>query len=105
MVGVLHELSGHESQQFLFHLQGRLARGDSGAVTEAEDVGIHRHRRLSEGGVEHHVGGLSSDAGQRLQRLAVGGDLSPMLRDQDGAGFDDVAGLGIEQSDGADVVL
>ena len=38
----------------------------AGAVGDAEDVRVHRHRRLAEGHVEHHVGGLAAHAGQGL---------------------------------------
>ncbi len=105
MVGILQELAWHEPQQFLLHLQGGLAGGDAGAVTDAEDVGVHRDRGLSEGGIEHHVGGLASDAGEYLQGFAVCGDLSLVLRDEDGAGLDEIPGLAVEQPDGSDVAL
>ena len=42
-------------------------------VGDAEDMGVDGDRRLAEGDVEHHVGGLAADAGQGLQRLAVAG--------------------------------
>jgi len=105
MVGVLQERAGHAAQQFPLHLQGRFAGGDAGAVTDPEDVGVHRYRGLSKGGIEHHVGGLAADAGQPLQRLAVRGDLALMVFEQDSTGLDDISGLAVEQPDGSDVVL
>ena len=43
----------------------------SGAIADAEDVGVDRDGRLAEGDVEHHVRGLAADAGQRFERVAV----------------------------------
>ena len=47
------------------------ARSEPGAVADPEDVGVHGHRCFAEDHVQHHVGGLASNAGQRLQRGAV----------------------------------
>ncbi|KAG1223040.1 hypothetical protein G6F68_020459 [Rhizopus microsporus] len=66
---------------------------------------IHRHHRLAERRVEHHVGGLAADAGQRLQRIAVTRHFAAMLLQQDRAGGDHVLRLGVEQADGGDVLL
>ena len=43
---------------------------EAGAVRDAKDVGIDRHRGFTERGVEDDVGGLAPDAGERLERLA-----------------------------------
>lgn len=63
MVGILQESGRHGSQQPSLDLQGRLAGGEAGAVADPENVGIHRDGGLSEGGIEHHIGGLATDAG------------------------------------------
>src|SRR5438552_13117321 len=68
---VLKELGRREFHQFLLYLQRVLARGEAGAVGDAKDVRVHRHGRLAERGVEHHVRRLAPDARQLLQRLAV----------------------------------
>ena len=44
-----------------------LARGDAGAIADAEDVCVNRLRGLPPPHVQNHVGGLSPDAGQGLQ--------------------------------------
>ena len=56
-----------------------LAAGEAGAVGDPEDVGVDREGLGAEGDVHHHVRGLAADAGQLLQRVAVGGDLAAML--------------------------
>ena len=53
-----------------FDLVDSLAGREAGAVADAEDVGVDRERLLAERGVEHDVGGLAADAGQRLQLFA-----------------------------------
>jgi hypothetical protein len=87
VVGVLEELLGHQPQQAQLHRQRRLALGDARAVGDAEDVRVHGHGGLAEGGVEHHVGGLAADAGQGLQRLAVPRHLAAVLVHQHAAGL------------------
>ena len=57
--------------QPVLHLAHVAAGGEAGAVGEAEDVGIDRHRTLAERDVEHDIGGLAADAGQRLQRFTI----------------------------------
>ena len=61
---------------------GVLPRRQAGAVADAEDVRVDRDRLRAERDVHHHVGGLAADAGQRLQRVAVGRHLAAMLGDQ-----------------------
>ena len=61
-------------------LVDRLAGREAGAVADAEDVGVDREGLLAEGGVEHDVGGLAADAGQRLQLFA--GARAPRRRDR-----------------------
>ena len=68
--------------QLQLDLERVLAGREPGAVADAEDVGVDRDGRLAEGDVEHHVGGLAADAGQRLQRLARVRHLAAMLGDR-----------------------
>jgi len=48
-------------------------------------MGVDRHGAFLERDVEHHVGGLAADAGQRFQGLAVGWNLSTVPLDQQGS--------------------
>ena len=103
MVRVDQVLGGHALHQLQLHRQRVLARRQAGAVADAEDVRVDRHRRLAERHIEHHVGGLAAHAGQGLQRLARARHLAAMLLDEDAAGLDQVLRLGAEQADGADL--
>ena len=71
---------GTRSQQARFDLERRAARRQPGAVGDAEDVRVHRDRRLAEGDVQHHVGGLAADAGQRLAAPRAMRGTSPPCR-------------------------
>ncbi len=71
MVGVVQEFRGDELQQFLFHFEHVLARCQSGAVGDAEDMRVDGDGRLAEGGVENDIGGLAADTGQGFKRGAV----------------------------------
>ena len=52
------------------------------AVADAEHMRVDRHGRLAEGDIEHDIGGLAADAGQRFQLLARARHLATMLGDQ-----------------------
>ena len=67
--------------ELCFDILDRLARGEAGAVADAEDVGIDRECLLAERRVEDHVGGLAADAGKSLQLLAGARDLASMFVD------------------------
>lgn len=54
---------GNDLFELRFDFVGRLPLGESGAVRDAEDVRVDRNRRMSEGDVEHDVGGLAAHAG------------------------------------------
>jgi len=79
-----------------------LAWSETGAVGDPKDMRVDRDRRLAEGHVQHHVRGLASNAGQRLQGRAVTRNLAAMLFDQDPAQRDQVLCLGAEKPDRAD---
>ena len=104
MVRVDAEFGRDGLEQLLFHFQHGLAGGEADAVGDAEDVGVDRHGRLAEGGVENHVGGLAPHAGQGFERGAVGGHLAAVLLDQHPAGGDEVLGLALVEADGLDVL-
>ena len=82
VVRVQHVLLGDHLEQLQLDRQRVLARRQPGAVADAENVGVDRHGRLAERDVEHHVGGLAADAGQRLQRLARARHLAAVLGDE-----------------------
>jgi hypothetical protein len=104
-MGVGEEALGHHLQQPQLDVERCLARGQTGAVADAEDMGVHRDRQLAEGDVQHHVGRLAADAGQRFERFPGARHLAAVLLDQDAAGFVQVPGLAAEQADGPDVRL
>ena len=76
MVGVTAEGLGDDLLELGLYLVDVLARRETGAVADAEDVGVDRERLLAERGVENDVGGLAADPGQRLQLLAGARDLT-----------------------------
>ena len=55
----------HALQDFLDG-QGCCSHSQSGAVGNAEDMGINGNGRASEGNVENHIGGLAANAGKLL---------------------------------------
>jgi undecaprenyl-diphosphatase len=83
-------------------LEHGLARRDPQPVGDAEDMGIDRVGDLAEGDVEHDIGGLAADAGQRLQRLAAGRNHAAERLDQALAQQDHVLRLGAVEADRPD---
>ena len=69
-----------------------------------ENVRVDGQRRLAEGDIEHDIGGLAADPGQRLQRLAVVRHLAAVLGDQRLRQRDHVLGLVAVEADGLDVL-
>ncbi|VXA85183.1 hypothetical protein AERO8C_20333 [Aeromonas veronii] len=105
VVNIQLELGGHHFKQFLLHLIHVLAYRKASAVRYPEDMGIDGDGGPAKGGVEYHVGGLAADAGQGFQRFAILRHLAAVALQQDGAGLDDVLGLGVEEANGLDVLL
>src|SRR5687768_403763 len=68
---ILQVLRRGELEQLELHFERVLARRNSRAIRNAENMRVDRHRRLAEGRVQHHVGGLTAYARQRFERLAV----------------------------------
>ncbi len=79
VVRVAAERLRHDLLELGFDLIGVLARREAGAVADAEDVRVDRERLLAERGVEHDIGGLAADAGQRLQLVARPRDLAAVI--------------------------
>ena len=89
----------------MLDLQGCLARGQARAVGDAKDVGIHRKGGMTESGVEDDIGGLPPHARQGFQGVPVRWHLPAMTFQQEGAGFDDIGGLGVEETQVSDMGL
>ena len=70
MVRVRQERFGHALEQAQLDLHRRLPDRQTGAVGNSKDVRVDGERRIAEGVVEDHVGGLAADAGERLERFA-----------------------------------
>ena len=104
VMGVQQVFLRHDLHQLHLDVERRLADRQAGAVADAEDVGIDRDGRLAEGDVEHDVGGLAADAGQRFQRLAIVRDLAAVLVDELLRQRDHVLRLGAKKPDGLDQV-
>jgi hypothetical protein len=101
---VAHVLRRNHAHPAQLDLERRLARRQAGAVGDAEDVRVDGHGRLAEGHVEHDIGGLAPDAGQRLQRFAVVPALRRHARRSALRQRDDVLRLVAKQADGLDVL-
>src|SRR4026209_290436 len=71
VVRVLQVLRRRELQKLVFYGNDILSWSETGAVRDAEDVGVDRHRGLAERGVPHPVLGLAADPGKALERLAA----------------------------------
>ena len=72
------EFVGHEFEQ-LFSTSSTFYRARCRFGWRLENMRIDRNRRLAEGDVQDHVGGLAADPGQGLQRGAVLGYLGAVL--------------------------
>src|SRR5437899_5679342 len=105
MVRILQVFRRGEFEQPLLDLERILAWSDAGAVGDAKDVRVDRHRRLAECRVEHHVRGLAADAGQALERFAARRHLAAVLLEQDLRQRHHVFRLGAVKPDLADVLL
>ena len=81
-MGVAQIFLRNDPDQPRLDLVGRLSRRQPEAVADPEDVRVHRHGRLAESHVEHHIGRLAADSGQLDQRVAVGRNLAAMIADQ-----------------------
>jgi hypothetical protein len=102
VVGVAAERLRHDLLELRLDVLDGFPGSQAGAVADPVHVRVDRERLLAERGVEHDVGGLAADAGQRLQFFAGARDLSAMMVDQGLAERDHVLRLGVEQADGLD---
>jgi hypothetical protein len=104
VVRVTAEWLRHNSFELGFNLVDILARREAGAIADAEHVRVDRERLFAKGGVEHHVGGFSPDAGKGLQFLPSPRNFAAVIADELFGKSDDVLRLGIEQADRLDRV-
>ena len=104
-MGIQQELPGHQPHQALLHFQHVLARRNPRSVRYPEDVGIHRHCRLPERGVQNHVGGLAAHTRKGFQVFPVVRNFPAVFFNQRTTGLDHVLGLAVKQPDGLDVFL
>ena len=105
VVGVEFEFVGGVRVQDIFDGAWGFAGREAGAVGDAEDVSVDGDLALAEDDVENDVGSFAADAGERLERVAVGGDLAAVKLDQHAAEADEVSGLGIVEAYGLEVGL
>ncbi len=104
-MGMQPEFFRHSLQQFLFDGQRGLARGQSGAIGDAEEVCVDCDRRFAEGDVQHDIRGFPAYTRQLFQRSTIMRYRSCMFIDQDFAGGNDVFGFGAVQADALDMCL
>src|SRR6266566_253823 len=78
VVRVNFVMVGHHLIELHLHFERREPGRKPGAVADAEDMRIDRDGRLAERLVEHYVGALAPDAGQRLERFALARHLAAM---------------------------
>ena len=103
-MAVVHPIGGNAFDQFVFDRLHRFARRHAGAVADAEDMGVDRHRRLAERYVQHNVRGLAPDAGQFHQLFAGFRHDTGEIGDHHLAQCDDVLRLVPVQPDRLDVI-
>jgi hypothetical protein len=82
VVGMQAKRRRHDLFELELDLERRLARRHSGAVADAENMGVDGEGLLAECDVEDDVGGLAADAGQRLQHRARSGHFAAVLGDE-----------------------
>ena len=95
----------HLLEQFFLHGEYVFSRGQSRAIGHTEDMCIHGDRRMTEGGIENHVGGFASNTRQGLQCFARGWHLSAMFFNEELASLQNMGGFGVIETDGLDVTL
>src|SRR6185312_2558080 len=105
VVGVELEFGGGILVQGVFDGARGFAGGEARAVGDAKDVGVDGDLGLAEDDVENDVGGFAADAGERLERVAVGGDFAAVELDQHAAEADQVLGFGVVEADALEVGL
>jgi hypothetical protein len=80
-------------EQFALHIEGRFTRRQAGSVSEAKQVGIHSHRRLTKRHVQHHIRSLATYAREGFKCFTGSWNLSAMQIHQHVAGLEQVPGF------------
>lgn len=102
MVGMEQEAFWDLFFESLFYRQRRFAGRKAGAIADAKEVGVDGNGRLLEPDVQDHIGGLTADAGQGFERLAIPRHLAAMLVDENLGKSENVPGLAPIEADGLD---
>ena len=103
VMGIELVLSGHKFLKCFFHGQYGLAGCDTCSVRNPVNVRVDCHGGLTEGGVEHHIGGFTTNAWQSLQSLSASRYFVFVLFNQCLAGGNDIFGFGSKQPNGFDI--
>jgi len=104
MMGVPPKFVGYDTQQGLFDLAHISPGRKPSPIGDPEDVCIDGDRRLTEGDVEHDIGRLSADAGERLQGLSRCRHASTVAIAQYSACRQDIPRLRVIEADRLDVL-
>lgn len=60
MMRIVQEFGRNELEQFFFHFRDVFPGCNPCAIGDPEDMSVDRNRRLSERGVEYHIGSLAA---------------------------------------------
>ena len=85
MVGIAFVFDRRARFERQFDRERRLPRGETRPIGDSEDVCVYRDCGLAEGDIQHHVRGLASDAGERLQGCPIARNLAAILLREDTA--------------------
>ncbi|MNN64222.1 hypothetical protein D3C81_1796530 [compost metagenome] len=88
----------------MFDFDDILPGGNTGSVTDPENMGVDGHGQLSERRVQHHICSLSADSWQCLKLFPGLRHLTAMQLHQHAAGLDDILRLAVVQTDSLDVL-
>lgn len=105
MMCVAAKRPGRNSLKLQLDDQHCLARRQTGAVGNAENVGIDRDRLRPEGDIHHDVGGLAAHTRQCFECITICRNLAAVLRDQPLGKRDYILRLHVEQADRLDVLF
>src|SRR3984893_12010003 len=97
------ELLRRELDQLALDLFRGLARGQTGAIGDAEDMGVDGDGGVTKGDVQDDVCGLAADAGQPGESVMIGRHLAGVLANQWPRQRSHILGIGAKQSDGLNI--
>lgn len=82
-MGVAQIFFGNNFQEAFLHLVGRFPRGQPGAVSQAEEMGINGDGRRSKDDVQNHIGGFAAYAGKGLEGFTFAWNPAAVFLNQD----------------------